>query len=545
MKHTKTSVCFLAVLIANSAMATIHYVPDEYATIQAAIDACNDFDTVVIAPGRYSGTGNRNIKLNGKPITVRSIDPSDPQSVNTTVIDCEGEGRGFTLYRGENADSTIAGLTITNGYALLGGAIYCYNNSSPSITNCVIITNSAVLGGAIASTNSEGHPNITNCTITANSALAGGGAIYCNGGSPKIKNCIISGNLAYNGGAIYSHNIGNPLIVNCTIAANTASGSAAGIYCYESSNLTINNSILWGNTATNASEVLVSSLGAPTSIRISYCDIQDPDENVIRDSDCTIEWGLGNIDSDPCFVEMGYIDSNQIYVAGDHHLLECSACIDAGDPDYIAAFGETDLDGHRRILGGVIDIGADEFVPLIPADIKIMPQCLNLTSKGNWLLCTIQLPEDHNVADIDTATIVLNGIIQPQWSKIFKNEPKLLAKFRRPWRSNICKDEPKLLVKFSRAEVGDMLKDVCGDASLEVWGMLNDGTVFKGTDTIKVISSNCKKKYFKPCCNKHLFYKNLRLYRSRIKCKYVLPRRVFLHRRNFKPRCLNLAASHK
>jgi hypothetical protein len=519
MKNLLTTICLLAVLIGNPAKSAIRYVPDDYPTIQAAVNACTDFDTIVIEPGIYTGAGNREIKLNGIPLTIRSVDPCDPNIVNNTIIDCQGQARGFACYLGENIDVTIAGLTITNGYGLLGGAIYSYNNSSPKITNCVFVANTATFGGAIATANNKSEPIISNCTINANAAIVGGGGIYCNGSSPTIKNCIIAGNYATDGGAIFSHNAGSPLITNCTITANASDNSAAGIYCYKSSNATIKNSILWGNASVIASEVRVKNMGAPTSIKISNCDIQDRENSVACDSDCTIEWGLGNIDSDPCFIEMGSI-AGDTYVAGDYHLLEDSACIDAGDPEYIAAAGETDLEGHRRILGGIIDIGAYEFVTPITADIKITPQCLNLVSKGEWIMCTIQLPEEYNVADIDTDTIVLNGTIQPQWSQVCK------------------KDEQKLLVKFSRDEVEDMLKDVCGDASLEVWGMLNDGTVFKGTDTIKVISRECKNKYFKFCCHKYFFYKNLRFHRSHnIRCNYMLPHRAFLNKRKFHPCC--------
>ena len=344
MKYIKTTICLLAVLIANSAAAAVLHVPGQYTTIQAAINACKDSDTVIVAPGIYSGLGNRNITLNGKSITVCSTDPSDPQIVNTTVIDCQGSGHGFIFYMGENADSTVTGLTITNGYALLGGAVYCYNNSSPSITNCLITNNSAVFGGGIACANSETYPEITNCRITANSALIGGGAIYCNGAGPKIRNCIISGNSSLNGGAIYSHNAGNPVIANCTISANTASSSAGAIYCYKSSNLTINNCILWADTAAYASEVLVGNLGAATSIQISYCDINDPDENVIRDTGCTINWGQGNIDADPCFVEPEYWDTDSVRVDGDYHLLAGSPCIDAATDAGVY----TDIEGNIR-----------------------------------------------------------------------------------------------------------------------------------------------------------------------------------------------------
>ncbi|GAH51124.1 unnamed protein product, partial [marine sediment metagenome] len=275
---------------ANSALAAVYHVPtEEYPTIQSAINACADSDTVVIAPGTYRGLGNYSINFNGKPITVRSTDPTDPQIVNTTIIDCEGKGRGFVFDTWENPDSILTGLTITNGDGMVGGAIYSYINSSPSITNCVIRNNSALFGGGIACINGNSYPVITNCQIIANSASFGGGGVYCNGASPKIASCVISGNAAPDGGAIYSHNAGNPVIVNCTISGNVASNSAGAIYCYKSSDMTVTNSILWDDTAPYASEVMVGNSGAATSIHISYCNIQGHDENVIAESGCTID----------------------------------------------------------------------------------------------------------------------------------------------------------------------------------------------------------------------------------------------------------------
>ncbi len=501
MKNILVTICFLAVLIGNPAMAVIRNVPDDYATIRDAYLASVDFDTIVIEPGIYTGADNRQIKLNGKSLTIRSADPCDPNTVNNTIIDCEGVARAFACYLGENIDVTISGLTITNGYDVLGGAIYSYYNSSPTISNCVFTNNSAIYGGAIATINSKSCPTVTNCIITANSALSGGGfycnggsptiknciiagntavngtasggGFYCNGGSPTIKNCIIAGNTANNGAAICSINAGNPIVNNCTITANASTESAGGIHCYNTSNAALKNNILWGNTAPLAPEVNVSSQGTPTSIKISYCDIQNPENSVVCDGNSTIEWGLGNIDSDPCFTEMGSIN-NQIYVAGNYHLLEESACINAGDPDSNVAPGETDIDGNRRILGGIIDIGADEYVPPITANVKITPQALNLISNGNWINCTIQLPDNYNAANIDTATIVLNEKIKPQWS-------------------NIEEYGLKLLVKFNRAEVQNMLQGTDDAALLSIMGLLKDGTVFKGTDTIKIISAGGKK----------------------------------------------------
>ncbi|GAF82001.1 unnamed protein product, partial [marine sediment metagenome] len=67
---------------------------------------------------------------------------------------------------------------------------------------------------------------------------------------------------------------------------------------------------------------------------------------------CTLNWGVGNIDADPCFVDP---DSN------DFHLLAYSPCIDAGDNNAVPPEVTTDLGGNPRIINGIVDMGAYEY----------------------------------------------------------------------------------------------------------------------------------------------------------------------------------------
>jgi hypothetical protein len=135
------------------------YVPQDYNTIQSAIDASKDGDTIILAPGTYTGDGNRDLDFGGRAITLSGIDPYDSNVVCDTIIDCNGSPnephRGFRFDNGEGSDSVIAGLTIVNGYAgdgRHGGGILnsaSLNNSSFTVAYCRFINNSAEWGGAI------------------------------------------------------------------------------------------------------------------------------------------------------------------------------------------------------------------------------------------------------------------------------------------------------------------------------------------------------------------------------------------------------------
>jgi len=96
----KKTICLsLALLLFISGLANCRTITvrlddtGDYTTIQAAIDDCNDGDVVIVAPGTYTGEGNRDIDFKGKAIIVRS--KSGPEDC---VIDCQGSRED--LHRG-------------------------------------------------------------------------------------------------------------------------------------------------------------------------------------------------------------------------------------------------------------------------------------------------------------------------------------------------------------------------------------------------------------------------------------------------------------
>ncbi|MHC4574092.1 MAG: right-handed parallel beta-helix repeat-containing protein [Planctomycetota bacterium] len=241
----KIIIANLALLLAAaaSAPAATRHVPDEYPTIQAAIDDSSDGDIIVIQPNTYTGPGNRDIDFLGKAVTIRSIDPYDPHIVAATIIDCNGSEtephQGFYFHNNEDSNSVLDGLTIIRGYGTMmqiwgqvmpaGGALLC-DASGPTIANCVINDSYAGYGGGIFCHAAD--PTFINCLITGNHALYGAGMFNYDASKPLITNCEFSNNSVSDrgrGGAILNDE-SDPMLTYCLFIDNEG-GSAGGAVC--------------------------------------------------------------------------------------------------------------------------------------------------------------------------------------------------------------------------------------------------------------------------------------------------------------------------
>jgi len=124
---------------------------------------------------------------------------------------------------------------------------------------------------------------------------------------------------------------------------------------------------------------------------------------------------------------------------------------------------------------------APSIVDVVDAMVDIGPDTLNLKGKGKWVTCYIELPEGYDVADIDATTVLLDwdipAVVDTQHG--FTSNP-----------DSYLMDHDgdgilEYMVKFDRAGLETLGS---GKIELTVTGLLTDGTLFRGTDTIRVIS---------------------------------------------------------
>ncbi len=292
------------------------------------------------------------------------------QGSSPTVTNCTFSGnytnRGGGMSNEWFSNPTLARCTFRANSVKHGGGGVCSSyDSSPTLSDCIFIGNSAGTAGA-ASNGSDCKPIFTRCVFIDNLADSLGGAMCNNGRSNTIiTNCLFSGNSAgWAGGALYNPS-SNSVLTNCTFTNNSAAQYGGATYIYNYSIQALSNCIFWNNTSIHGSQV---ALHDGSAVSISYCDVEGGWLGIYNSSS-TIDWGEGNIDVDPCFVDPGYRDTNgtledandDFWVDGDYHLLLGSRCIDAGDPNYVPEPGETDLDGNPRFIGGRVDMGAYEF----------------------------------------------------------------------------------------------------------------------------------------------------------------------------------------
>jgi hypothetical protein len=263
-----------------------------YTTIQEAIYAAEDGDTIRVAAGTYTGTMSctywgggtftntlcitEDITLLGgyNPVDFSMRDPDQ----YTTTVKWEGEPGHIVMHLVNGTSATIDGFEITgatgapigaiyirdsaptirhnriagNHTAGHGGGIYVTTNSTPTIESNVILSNTADESGGGIAVRYGATAVISGNLIVYNEAITNGGGIYVTEGSvvTLTNNQILSNTVANNGGGGFLAENGSSFVMSGnTFQGNFAGCCGGGMAAWWNTTGTITRNTFRGNTA--------------------------------------------------------------------------------------------------------------------------------------------------------------------------------------------------------------------------------------------------------------------------------------------------------
>ena len=198
----------------------------DYPTIQLAVNAANDGDMILLGDGVFRGSGNWDVEVADKSITVGS-ESGDP---TRTVIDCEDGGNGhrawFVMWNSEPV--VFEGIGVIHGDVgeYCGGAA-AVSHGTVTFRNCVFAGNRALYGGAIVA-QSICLVSIVSCTFYDNEATAssgGGSALAMDDmGWAYLDNSIV----AYGRAGRAFESLGGSIDLECCDIYGNAGGDYVG-----------------------------------------------------------------------------------------------------------------------------------------------------------------------------------------------------------------------------------------------------------------------------------------------------------------------------
>ncbi len=308
-------------------------------TVLAFAAAHSGGDTITFDPTLGGQTITLTGPANGYAITLGDASPVtiDASSLtNGLTIQGAGANGSFGLFQVNLGSSlTLRGLTLVNG----GGSAFAAGGG---------------VGGAILN---SGVLTVVGCTFAGNYA-EGGGAITSNG-TLTLMQCTFAGNSTTDLGGNAIFNFGSLAVTQCTISNNFSARNGGAIRCEQNGNLTLTNSIVAGNTASDpGTDILSIGLGPVLTVSGT---------NIVQSIAGLSQTGSGTIiNADPLLVSLGSYGgptNTMIPKLGSPAIDHGSNASVPNDPATGLPF-TTDQRGKTRIQNGSVDIGAVETTAL-------------------------------------------------------------------------------------------------------------------------------------------------------------------------------------
>lgn len=261
-------------LLAGGAVGDMLRVPGDHETIQGAIDASSDGDTILVGPGRWV----ERLDLDGHSITLKGSAGPD-----STIVDGTGKGRAPTLTcdDGENNATRIVDMTLIGGKGknmiprgeIQGGGVLIVD-ASPIFIRCTMRDNHAQYGSGGGASIIGGSPIFIDCTFQQNKSDHIGGGLLVKEGQPRFINCTIADNVAPTGAGLYAWRGTSSSFLGCQFLGNEAEGHGGAVAAWDAE-LDFAQCHFRGNKAPLGGTAVSALVTAPDMVQCSLGDGQD------------------------------------------------------------------------------------------------------------------------------------------------------------------------------------------------------------------------------------------------------------------------------
>lgn len=291
----------------------------------------------------------------------------------------DGNVEAFTISNNKVYDNTNIGIDCAGNYGV------CSNPALDQARNGIVVNNLC-------------YNNVSNYATSAGIYVDGGRDIviernicYGNGWGIEIgaeedgtvSNIIVRDNLIFHNidsglafGGYTTETLGqviNSTFINNTLFENDLSMHLNGeIYMSKASNCVFRNNIVRSNEQnTMITRVDITPQMNNTFAYNCWSTPSDDPEDIDANWGSSVFQGfaifeLATGDTNAIFSNPSFI--NPAGAVPDLHLSYASICRDGGDPDFVAASGEKDLDGQLRIYNNRVDMGAYEVQGFVNVD---------------------------------------------------------------------------------------------------------------------------------------------------------------------------------
>jgi nitrous oxidase accessory protein NosD len=419
----------IAILVCSAGIASaVNIDVSAGGDLQAALNTAPSGATIRLAEGTYAGEGF--VVLNS--ITIEGgwnadFTERDYENYPTVILGTSWGIRGYPMDLGWWA---VDGVTVIGTGTGIGIENCC---DDLTVRNCTVLNfdTGVFFCGTIVNT-------LENTTVANNNL-----GVYLCTAAANIYKCEIVNNAE----GIYNC-CGEPgrRIVSTTFVGNDIAVTGCGHWCP-----VISNSIVWGNLEAfdyDATYMLANGL-------IHNSIIDDP----------AYDGQAGNSSADPLFTDAAN---------GDYTLQSGSPAIDAG-VETMLNYGPPDLNEAPLAFNGPApDLGANETEYIIPAEVDVQHDIINVNNNGNNISAVIELP-DGNAGDIVIGSVLLNDtVVADTFSELGDDDSDGIA---------------DLKVRFDRQAVHAILT-VDGPTTLTITGTISDGTKFEGSDVVTVTGNS-------------------------------------------------------